>query len=420
VSTAPEVTFGPFVLDAASSRLLREGAEVRLRPQAFHALRVLVDHRGRSVGYEQMIAEGWKGTFVSRHTVDVTIGEVRKTLGEYGGWITHRPKIGYCLDVPTSDALVRKGWHFWERRTRQGFERALECFQEAVAECPSDFRAFEGLSASYLMLATFAIRPPRDVYPGFLEAHQRAVALGGLTPELRCNRAHGLHMFERRFAEAEHEFEQTLREKPALASAYVRTAMLCTTLGRLDEALGVVRRGHDADPLFPTLPLMETTLRFWRREYDAAIALGTTLVELHPYLQVGRAFYAQALEFAGRAPDALAQYRLASLMSPDTPWLRTLEGTCLAKMGQTRDAWAILEELEHIRSSEYVDAYYMAILRAALGQREPAFDELERAYAESSAWLWGFNVDPKLDYFRTDPRFARICAELRKPAPPFR
>lgn len=142
-------------------------------------------------------------------------------------------------------------------------------------------------------------------------------------------------------------------------------------------------------------------------------------MELHPYLQVGRAFYAQALEFAGRAPDALAQYRLASLMSPDTPWLRTLEGTCLAKMGQTRDAWAILEELEHIRSSEYVDAYYMAILRAALGQREPAFDELERAYAESSAWLWGFNVDPKLDYFRTDPRFARICAELRKPAPPF-
>jgi DNA-binding winged helix-turn-helix (wHTH) protein/tetratricopeptide (TPR) repeat protein len=410
-----ELIFGPFTLDLSASRLLREGTEVRLRPQAFQALKVLLDHRGRSVSYEQMIAEAWKGTYVSRHTVDVTVGEVRRTLGEYGAWITHRPKVGYCLDVPTSDALVRKGWHFWDRRTRQGFERALECFQQAVEECPSDFRAFEGLSASYLMLATFSIRPPMQVYPGFLAAHHRAVALGGITPQLRCNRAHGLHMFERRFPEAEAEFVETLREKPTLASAYVRIAMLYTTLGRLDEGLTMVSRGIEVDPLFPLLPLMETSLRFWRREFDAAIARGTTLVELHPYLQVGRAFYAQGLEFSGRFTEALEQYRLAALMSPDTPWLRALEGTCLAKMDRRREARAILDELEHIRGSEYVDAYYMAIFRAALGQRERAFEELERAYDETSSWLWAFHVDPKLDYFRGDARYARICDALRKP-----
>ena len=411
-----DLSFGPFVLDAAGSRLLRDGSEVRLRPQALHALKALLAHRGRSLSYEEMIAEAWKGTFVARHTVDVTVGEVKKTLGEYGTWISHRPKVGYTLDVPTSDALVRKGWHFWERRTRQGFERALDCFQQAVTECPSDFRAFEGLSVSYLMLATFGIRAPREVYPGFLAAHDRAVALGGLTPQLRCNRAHGLHMFERRFPEAEAEFLATLAEKPALASAYVRTAMLYTTLGRLDDALAIVARGHEADPLFPLVPLMETTVRFFRREFDAAIALGTTLVELHPYLQVGRAFYAQALEFSGRLDDALGQYKLASLMSPDLAWLRALEGTCLAKMGRGHEAWAILEELEHIRATEYVDAYFMAILRASLGQPNQAYAELERAYEESSAWLWAFSVDPKLDYFRGDARYTQICAAVRQPS----
>jgi tetratricopeptide (TPR) repeat protein len=195
--------------------------------------------------------------------------------------------------------------------------------------------------------------------------------------------------------------------------------MLYTTLGRLDEALDVVARGIAADPLFPTLPLMETTLRFWRREYDAAIALGTKLVELHPYLQVGRAFYAQALEFSGHLEKALEQYRLASLMAPDAPWLRALEGTCLAKLGRPHEAQTIVDELEHIRASEYVDAYYMAVLRAALGDDEGAFEELERAYEESSAWLWGLNVDPKLDYFRRDPRFVRICDELREPSTAF-
>jgi DNA-binding winged helix-turn-helix (wHTH) protein len=410
-----EFTFGPFVLDAAGSRLLRDGGEVRLRPQALHALKVLLAHRGRSLSYEQMIDEAWKGTFVSRHTVDVTVGEVRKTLGEYGSWIVHRPKVGYSLDVPASDALVRKGWHFWDRRTRQGFERALDCFQQAATECPSDFRAFEGLSVSYLMLATFGIRAARDVYPGFLAAHERAVALGGLTPQLRCNRAHGLHMFERRFAEAEAEFLVTIDEKPSLASAYVRTAMLYTSLRRLDDALAIVARGHEADPLFPLLPLMETTVRFLRREYAAAAALGTTLVELHPYLQVGRAFYAQALEFSGRLDEALGQYKLASLMSPDIAWLRALEATCLVKMRRGREACAIVEELEHIRATEYVDAYSMAILRASLEQRDQAWAELERACDESSAWLWTFSVDPKLDYFRGDPRYTRICAAIRQP-----
>ena len=115
----PEITIGPFTLDTHSGRMLRDGAEIRLRPQALQALEVLLRNTGRPVSYEQMIAEAWKGTHVSKHTVDVTVGEVKKTLGEYGRWITHRPKAGYRLEVPTSEELVRKGWHFLNRRTRE-------------------------------------------------------------------------------------------------------------------------------------------------------------------------------------------------------------------------------------------------------------------------------------------------------------
>ena len=221
-----EVSFGPFLLDPSSTRLLRDGVEVKLRPQAFQALKTLLRHSGQSIGYEQMMAEAWDGTFVSRHTVDVTIGEVRKSLGEYGRWITHRPKVGYCLEVPASEELVRTGWHYWNRRTRDGADRAIDCFKRAAQECATDFRAFEGLSTCYLMLATFGMRAPSDVYGEFLDAHARAVDAGGLRPELRCNRAHGLHMFEHRLEDAEVEFEQTLRERPTYGTALVRSALL--------------------------------------------------------------------------------------------------------------------------------------------------------------------------------------------------
>ena len=197
-----DIIFGPFSLDFGATRLLRDGREIRLRPQGLLALRVLLRHGGDTVRYEQMIQEAWNGTNVSRHTVDVTISEIRKTLGEFGGWIVNKPKLGYRIEVPRSDELVRRGWHFWNRRTREGLDRAIECFEQALLETPSDCRAFVGLSESYLALATFGMRPPRDMHVHFLEAHGRAVELGGLTPELRCDRAHALHQFERRVADA--------------------------------------------------------------------------------------------------------------------------------------------------------------------------------------------------------------------------
>jgi DNA-binding winged helix-turn-helix (wHTH) protein/tetratricopeptide (TPR) repeat protein len=407
-----DIRFGPFNLDTSATRLLRDGAEVKLRPQALQALRVLLLHGGQTVRYEQMIAEAWHGTVVSRHTVDVTVGEVKKCLQEYGGWITNRPKVGYRLEVPKSEGLVRTGWHFWSRRTREGFDKAIEAFQQAAAECPSDFRAFEGLSASYLMLATFGMRPPREMYPQFLAAYDRARELGVETTELRCNHAHGLHVFERRFSEAEAEFLETLREAPAAASTWVRLARLYACLGRTDEALDALGRGRRADPLLPTVLAMEVLIRIWRREFDAAAAVGMKAVELHPYLQIARATYGQALEYLGRLDEALVQYQAASMMSPDLSWIRVHEGICLAKQQRLPEALAILDELEQRRQFEYVDACFMAWFRAALGQRDEAFRELERAVTENSSWLHSLDVDLTMDYFRGDPRFARVREEV--------
>jgi tetratricopeptide (TPR) repeat protein len=403
-----EVSFGPFQLDPSATRLLRDGVEVKLRPQAFQALRTLLRHSGQSIGYEQMMAEAWEGTFVSRHTVDVTIGEVRKSLGEYGRWITHRPKVGYCLEIPASDELVRTGWHYWNRRTRDGADRAIEYFQRAARECASDFRAFEGLSTCYLMLATFGMRAPRDVYDDFLDAHARAVEAGGLRPELRCNRAHGLHMFEHRLDEAEAEFQQTLRERPTYGTALVRSALLYATLGQLDKAIESLARAEEVEPLLPTLPATFVYVRIWRGELAEAIEAGRKAVELHPYLQISRVNYALALECSGHLPVALEQYQLASVMSPNLPWTRALEATCLAKMDRMDDARRILGELEQLRRTEYVDAYHMAILRDALGERAKAFEELARAREENSAFLFALDVDPKVHSLRGDARFARL------------
>ena len=403
-----EFTFGPFALSTHSARLTRDGVEVRLRPRAFQALRVLLQHQGDLVDHDTMIEEAWEGTHVSRHTVDVTIAEVRRKLGEYGEWLVQRPKVGYALKVPRSNEFVREGWHYWTQRTRTGCERAIDCFTRAIDEAPSDFRAYEGLSASYLALAIFGIRPPLEMYPRFLDAHEQAVTLSGLRPELRCNRAFGLYVFEHRPAEAETEFRRTLDEKPSLASTYVRLSLLHGSMGRFDQALEILDRGRHVDPLLPTLAASEVLVRCWQRDFDAAVALGRRHVELHPYVQIVRVNYAEALRFAGRPHEAIAQYHVASIVSPDVPWLRALEGACQAELGRRRDALAIVEGLEALRRSEYVDAYYMAALRLALGQRREALSELDRACAENSGRIYSLGVDPTFDALRAAPKFRRL------------
>ena len=410
--TAQQFEFGPFLVDTASSRVLRDGVAMKLRPQAFQVLRTLVQNTGQWISCERLIAEAWDGNHVSRHTVSVTVGELKNCLEEYGDWISCRPKIGYRLESPRSDELIKTGWHFWNRRTREGFEKALESFQQAALENDSDPRAYEGIAISWLMPGTYGMRAPREIYPRYLTAYNRAVALGGVTSDLRGMHGHALHMFERKLPEAELELLQSLREKPKAANSYIRLAILYATMNRLDEALDVVNQAHNVDPLWPLWPATEVIIRFCRREFDAAARCVKKALELHPYLLLGRAFCAQALEYAGKTEEALGQYSFARVVYPDVAWLGALEAACLARNGRQREAGKILEELQLRRETEYVDAYYTTLLMEALGKRADAFRELERAVEENSAALYILDVDPQMDSLRGEPRFSELRNRL--------
>jgi tetratricopeptide (TPR) repeat protein len=412
IASAEPITLGPFSVDTSNQRLFRDGVEVRLRPQAVLALTALVQNSGKYVDCDRMIREAWGGIVVSRHTVEVTIGEVKKALNEYGSWISRRPKLGFRLEIPGAQDLIRNGWHFFNRRTREGFDKAIDCFQEAARGDSADFRAFEGLSLSYLMLGVYGMRRPSEMNRKFSDAHRRAVELAGWTPELRAMHAHQLRVFQRKFAAAETEFRRVLREKPSLVSAYVWLAMLEVSRGRLDDALALVARAHTVDPLYPALAATEVFIRFCARDFESAIASGKRSVELYPYLQLGRVFYAEALEYSGRVDEALEHYRIGKLMSPDFVCIRALEGICLAKNGRRRNAQTVLDDLERIRASEYVDAYFIGLLVDALGDRVGALREMERALEEESPNLNFVDVDPKLDSLRKDRRFLRLRNRL--------
>jgi DNA-binding winged helix-turn-helix (wHTH) protein len=411
-SPAEPIALGPFRVDMDGNRLLRDGVEVTLRPRAFRALKVLIQNSGRLVDYGQMIREGWDGIQVSNHTVVVTIGEVKDVLNECGSWITSRPKFGYCLVVPASEELIRRGRHFWDQYTRTGFESALKCFERAAENDGGDFRAFEGIAGTCLMLAGFEMRAPSELHTQFQMAHARAVALCGLTPELRLDRAFALLVFEQKLEEAEAELLDLRRQLPRSTLLAIRLAVLFMAFGRLTEAREMMLQASEGSDLFQQFAFLEIVLALFCRDFQTAVELGKKTVDLHPGSQIGRAFYAQALEYAGFSDEALIQYRLAAAMTPGSTWIRAHEAMCLAKCGRKAEAMEILRSLQRRRTAEYVDAYLIALLLAALGKRDRAFVELERAYREKSYTLLFADVDAKADSLRSDPRFMALRAKV--------
>lgn len=410
---AGPVAFGPFTVDLSTARVFRDGVELPLRPQVFRVLQFLIQNPGRLIDYDEMLQAAWSGSRVSKHTVAVTVNELKSALGEYGAWISIRPGYGYSLEIPEAERFMRVGQHYRNQLTKAGMYRAIDCFERVAKLEGGNGRAWELLAGLHLDIAWFGIGLPRESRKSFESAWQHALALQGLTPGLQLHRALGLVVFEGNLAEAEAELRRVLDEIPSMVSASVHLATVCFMRGRADDAFDELGRAEKTDPLYPSLPAVKARLLLFSRETGAAIASARDAVVLHPGCVVSRVQYADILDFA-QDPAALAEYRVASTIASDLPWIRAAEARCLARQGRCAEAREILDHLLAHRQAEFLDACHLAWLLDALGKRDDAFSELRRAAAERSPLLPWLPVDTKADGMRDDARFSEFV-----PAPVF-
>jgi tetratricopeptide (TPR) repeat protein len=83
-----------------------------------------------------------------------------------------------------------------------------------------------------------------------------------------------------------------------------------------------------------------------------------------------------------------------------------------ALAGKRDQAKRMLAELGELSDRTYVPALYSAVIHAALGETDDAFQWLERAYDERSNWLTLFRMDPRVDSLRSDARFEDLMRRV--------
>jgi len=99
--------------------------------------------------------------------------------------------------------------------------------------------------------------------------------------------------------------------------------------------------------------------------------------------------------------------------SGNTSQYRSALGYAYGMSGDRAHARQILDELKSLSGRQYVPAYDLAIVYVGLGDKEQAYQWLEKAFAERSARMVYLNMDPRLDNLRSEARFKALGAERR-------
>ena len=106
-----DLTFGPFILDRQSGRLLREGLPVAVSSRGLRLLEALVSSRDRVLTKTELMKAAWGDAAVEDSNLSVQIAALRKQLGpttDGGDWIITVPRVGYrFVGPPLTEPIER-------------------------------------------------------------------------------------------------------------------------------------------------------------------------------------------------------------------------------------------------------------------------------------------------------------------------
>ena len=191
---------------------------------------------------------------------------------------------------------------------------------------------------------------------------------------------------------------------------FVRSAASSAAiLGRFDEALQLIRRAVDLDPLNAESWEFLAETEFFMGQLDEAAADCKKALELNPDVVAAHIVLSQIYVMQGRPQDALPEIELVRY----DPVRAFLYPIAYYALGREKESDAALSEL--IAKYHASGAYQIAEVYAFRNQSDEAFEWLDRAYAQRDSGLIGTKVEPLLKSLHKDPRFAAFLKKLNLP-----
>jgi tetratricopeptide (TPR) repeat protein len=308
-----------------------------------------------------------------------------------------------------------KGRYFWNKRTAEGLKKGIEYFQQAIELDPCYALAYAGLAESYVVLGSFGVSAlaPHEAFPRAKLAAAKALEIDETLAEAHASLAFSLESYEWDWATARQEFLRAIELGPDCSTAHHWYGLeYLTAVGRLDEAFAEIKRAHELEPLSLSINTDFGFLPYLMRQYDRAIDEYRKALELDQSFVYTHWKLGLAYEQKGLYEEAIAEFQKAVALSGGSAQSLVLLGHAYAISGRRAEALELLGELSELSKRRYVSSYRVAAIHLALGEKEQAFEWLERACEERDAWLVWLKVDPVIDDLRSDPRVQELLQRI--------
>ncbi len=312
-----------------------------------------------------------------------------------------------------ADQLYQKGRFFWNKRTRDGFLKSIELFEQAIQKDANYALAYTGLADSYHLLGDYSYLSPQDSILKAKESALEALELDNTLGEAHTSLAYAKFLYDWEWQAAENSFKRSLELNPNYATAHQWYAEYLIAMGRMDAALVEIERARNLDPQSPALVAVTCWMHYIARDYDQAIQYCRSALEMDANFYPAHFWIGQAAEKKGDPGLAIAAYEKALGLSPNSPEVLASLGHAYALTGQNEKARQVLGQLSKWSRQSYVSSYLIALVYAELGKEDRAMTWLEKGSVERSRAMPFLNVDPMMDSLRSDPRFQQILTRMK-------
>jgi TolB-like protein/Flp pilus assembly protein TadD len=319
---------------------------------------------------------------------------------------------GHFTENPEAYQLYLKGRYYWNKRTPDGIQKAIEYFQAAIAKDPRYAGAYAGLADCYHVPANPL--PPREKMPLAKSAAMKALQLDDTLVEAHTSLARVLFVYDWDWPAAEKEFKRAIELNPRYAPAHQWYGGYLSATGRFREADAEKKRALELEPLSLIINFEVALASYFSRNYDQAIDQFQKTLELDANFPPPHTFLAAAYEQKSMFEEAIAAFQRAITVTQrrDKGLAMAGLGHVYAVSGRKTEARKILAELQRLSEHSYVPATDVALVYAGLGEKDKAFAWLDKAYEEHSFALSNLKVEPRLDSLRSDPRFADLLRRI--------
>ena len=299
---------------------------------------------------------------------------------------------------PEAYRLYLEGRQLWYGRTPAGLLKSITLFQQAIAADPNYALAYTGLANSYSVASGYGrLIPPKQALVLADQASQKALELDSSLPEAHTARAVALTR-KATWNEAEQEFRRAIELNPNDATAHYFYAFLfLVPQNRIDQALDEFHIALSLDPLSPIVNVNYGLTLMMAHRFPEAIAQMNKVLERDPSFVPAHFYLAQVYATQGRFADAVSEIKK----------IGTDPGS------YSPDAQGFIKEM--LSATHGPVPANAAVAYAAAGDRDKAFEYLERAFSEDDDELVAVIRFPTFDSLHSDPRWADLLKKIGLP-----